>query len=101
MATPSTLFTLGTSSRIKGCTERAALRYQIALLRDRLPPHEATSLEIVHLEQVLGWMPVQHPRSQPLDGRGSLVSSLSPPTGRREVAGHYGARLGRMRVIHP
>jgi hypothetical protein len=56
MATPSTLPTLGTSRRVKGCIERAALHYQIALLRDRLPPHEATSLEIVHLEQVLGRM---------------------------------------------
>ena len=69
MATPSTLPTLGSSSRVKGWIERAALHYQIALLRDRLPPHEATSLEIVHLEQVLGRMAVQHPRSQPLNRR--------------------------------
>ena len=51
--------------------------------------NHSTSLEIVHLEQVLGRMPVRHPRSQSLDRRGRL-----------EVAGHYGARLGRMRVIH-
>ena len=80
MATPSTLPTLAASSSVNGYPEREAIRHQIALLRDRLPPLEATSLEIIHLEQVLGRMAVQHPRSQALDRRGSLVSSLPTPT---------------------
>ena len=77
MAIPSTRTTLGTLSGVKSRTERDALRHQIAMLRDRLPPHEATSIEIVHLEQMLCEMPVQPPRPRLLDRRGASKSGLT------------------------
>jgi hypothetical protein len=91
MATHSIRCTLGTSSNAVNCTDPRSLRHHIDVLRDRLPPEESTSVEIVHLAQQLGRMADQSPQSQPIDRRGtpkvlyasqdraSLAGSPRPP----------------------
>lgn len=76
MVTPSTRTTLGVSSAAVNCTDRAALRYQIDMLRARLPLEEDTSVEIVWLAQLLRGMPVQPPRPQPLKPAACLKTEL-------------------------
>jgi hypothetical protein len=71
MATRSILHMRGTSSFAASLTDKVEhLRHEIALLRDRLPPEESTSVEIVWLCQQLHRMPVQPPRVSRLDRRG-------------------------------